>query len=70
MYAFGGGRRICAGEVLARNRLFLFVACLLQKFEFLPPGGDCEKPQHDPRTFQPGLVLRPQFYKMIAKPRS
>ncbi|XP_024893814.1 methyl farnesoate epoxidase-like [Temnothorax curvispinosus] len=36
---FGLGHRKCLGETLARNSVFLFVACLLQKFQFvLPPG--------------------------------
>ncbi|KAL6440501.1 hypothetical protein ACFW04_003193 [Cataglyphis niger] len=35
---FGLGRRKCLGEILARNNVFLFTACLLQKFQFtLPP---------------------------------
>lgn len=32
------GRRKCLGETLAKNNIFLFTACLLQKFQFvLPP---------------------------------
>ncbi|XP_029173665.1 methyl farnesoate epoxidase-like [Nylanderia fulva] len=31
---FGLGRRKCLGEILARNSVFLFTACLLQKFQF------------------------------------
>ncbi|KAL6267703.1 hypothetical protein P5V15_000774 [Pogonomyrmex californicus] len=32
---FGLGRRKCLGEILARNSVFLFTACLLQKFQFV-----------------------------------
>ncbi|EFN67203.1 Probable cytochrome P450 305a1 [Camponotus floridanus] len=34
LISFGLGRRKCLGETLARKSLFLFTACLLQKFQF------------------------------------
>ena len=37
MVPFGIGKRICMGELLARNELFLFTVNLLQKIRFLPP---------------------------------
>ncbi|XP_050446362.1 methyl farnesoate epoxidase-like [Cataglyphis hispanica] len=38
LLSFGLGRRKCLGEILARNNVFLFTACLLQRFQFtLPP---------------------------------
>ncbi|XP_074607435.1 steroid 17-alpha-hydroxylase/17,20 lyase-like [Acropora palmata] len=33
---FSAGRRVCAGEALAKVELFLFVSCMLHKFTFLP----------------------------------
>jgi len=38
-YPFGAGRRVCAGEALAKVELFLFVSWLLQNFTFVPAGG-------------------------------
>ncbi|XP_031844865.2 methyl farnesoate epoxidase isoform X1 [Nomia melanderi] len=35
--AFGIGRRKCLGETMARNTVFLFIACLLQKLHFTLP---------------------------------
>ncbi|KAL3887171.1 hypothetical protein ACJMK2_027121 [Sinanodonta woodiana] len=37
---FSIGRRVCLGESVARMELFLFIASLVQKFEFLPVDGD------------------------------
>ncbi|XP_048791297.1 cytochrome P450 2K6-like isoform X2 [Lagopus muta] len=36
---FSAGRRICAGETLAKMELFLFFTSLLQRFTFQPPPG-------------------------------
>jgi methyl farnesoate epoxidase/farnesoate epoxidase len=39
MIPFGAGKRVCIGEVLARNTLFLFFTSLLQDFWFSVPEG-------------------------------
>lgn len=36
------GRRKCLGETLAKNTVFLFTACLLQKFQFILSPGHLE----------------------------
>ena len=38
-YPFGAGRRVCAGEPLAKVELFLFLSCLLHKFTFVAEEG-------------------------------
>ena len=68
LYAFGAGRRVCVGELLARIRMFLFVTGMMQKLQFLPVGG-AEKPRDDPRDFVPGLTVRPQDYEILVKLR-
>lgn len=40
-YPFGAGRRVCAGEGLAKVKLFLFVSWMLQKFSFVPEVHGC-----------------------------
>ncbi|KAJ7331593.1 hypothetical protein OS493_019178 [Desmophyllum pertusum] len=38
-YPFGAGRRVCAGEPLAKVELFLFVSWMLQKFTLVGEDG-------------------------------
>lgn len=40
-YPFGAGRRVCAGETLAKVKLFLFVTWLFHKFTFVPAEDGC-----------------------------
>lgn len=40
-YPFGAGRRVCAGEALAKVKLFLFVTWLFHKFMFVPAEDGC-----------------------------
>ncbi|XP_063298157.1 cytochrome P450 2K1-like [Pelobates fuscus] len=63
---FSAGRRVCAGENLARMELFLFFTSLLQKFNFcLPPGvTDADL------TPAVGILTPPLPYKMCAIPRA
>ena len=68
LMAFGAGRRVCPGETLARNRLFLFTATLLQKFTFLPPEDSTPLPTN-PRDYHLSLALEPKPYKIKAIPR-
>ena len=65
---FGAGRRQCAGEVFARNRLFILTAMMLQKFKFIPAQGH-PKPNHDPRQCTADILLLMKPYKLSVQTR-
>ena len=54
---FSIGRRICLGESLAKMELFLYLATLFQKFEFLPASPD----KVPPLTAPWGAVITPEL---------
>ena len=54
------GRRACTGESLARQKLFLFFAGVMQKFNILPPEGQKEIVVQERMI----LVLIPSSYKI------
>ncbi|KAI8500277.1 cytochrome P450 2 sub U member 1 [Branchiostoma belcheri] len=62
---FGGGRRVCLGEQLARMELFLFFSTLLQSFSFKSLDG-ASTPNTD-GVF--GLTLKSHPFKLCAIPR-
>eukprot|EP00058_Branchiostoma_floridae_P016688 XP_002602176.1 hypothetical protein BRAFLDRAFT_58437 [Branchiostoma floridae] len=62
---FGGGRRVCLGEQLARMELFLFFSCLLQSFTFNTPEG-APPPNTDGIL---GITWTPNPYQLCATPR-
>ncbi|KAL8173100.1 UNVERIFIED_CONTAM: hypothetical protein K2H54_040057 [Gekko kuhli] len=65
---FSAGRRVCAGETLARMELFLFFASLLQRFTFQPaPGTSKEDLDLTPAV---GLTTPPMAFNLCALPRS
>lgn len=61
---FGLGKHKCLGETLARANVFLFVACLLQHFNFSVVPGD---PPVD--GFIDGLTPSPKPYVALVTPR-
>ncbi|KAI8495169.1 cytochrome P450 2 sub U member 1 [Branchiostoma belcheri] len=62
---FGGGRRVCPGEQLARMELFLFFSTLLQSFTFKTPEG-APLPTTDGVL---GITLSPRPFELCAIPR-
>ncbi len=65
---FSAGRRHCPGAVFAKNRLFLLITMMLQKFRFLPAEGE-PAPIHDPRSYNTKLVLETKPYKLSVELR-
>ncbi|KAM3619532.1 uncharacterized protein V6R79_009743 [Siganus canaliculatus] len=61
---FSAGKRVCLGEQLARMELFLFFACLLQRFTLSPVPG--EMPSMEGVL---GFTYCPQPFKLVAVPR-
>ncbi|CAG5115329.1 unnamed protein product [Candidula unifasciata] len=62
---FSIGRRACLGESLAKMELFLFLANMFQRFEFLPasPG------RLPPTDYKVAVVMTPKHYEVRAVER-
>ena len=61
---FGIGRRICAGEMVAKMELFLFISALIQQFKFVASSADVVPTLHG----ELGITYRPkQFSVRIMK---
>ncbi|CAH1802135.1 unnamed protein product, partial [Owenia fusiformis] len=60
---FGGGKRVCIGEQLAKIRMFLFMTTLLQRYTLYPERDGCP-PNYDSRKSVLGLVMQMHPYKI------
>ncbi|CAH1802133.1 unnamed protein product [Owenia fusiformis] len=60
---FGGGKRVCIGEQLAKIRMFLFMTTLLQRYTLCPERDGCP-PNYDSRKSVLGLVMQMHPYKI------
>ncbi|XP_025004571.1 cytochrome P450 2AC1 isoform X2 [Gallus gallus] len=65
---FSAGRRICAGETLAKMELFLFFTSLLQRFTFQPPPGISSSDLD--LSAPPRFVIAPVTHEVCAVSRS
>jgi len=62
---FGIGKRVCMGELLARNQVFLVTVNLLQRMKFLPP---VNNPLPDPVNYTANFTNIPNdFYVRFVK---
>ncbi|XP_035664827.1 cytochrome P450 2U1-like [Branchiostoma floridae] len=59
---FGGGRRVCLGELVARMELFLFLSTLLQSFTFRTPEG--APPPNTDGIIR--LTVKPHLFQLCA----
>lgn len=67
VFPFGAGRRMCAGEQIAKNRLFLIIAMLMQRLTIVPPEG--KTLPSDPREYSFALALIPPPHEICVLPR-
>lgn len=69
VYAFGAGRRVCAGQRMAENSSMMTMAKLIWSFHVVY-GGD-GKPDVDVRTaFRDGILIGPKLFPVRFVPRS
>ncbi len=59
---------MCAGPAIALNRIFLYLAGLIQSFDFEAVPGEI-KPNHDVRLYKAGTPPAPKPYQVVAVPR-
>lgn len=69
-FPFGVGRRLCQGETLARNSLFINTARVLWAFNIKRAIGPDGKEIQPEIKAEPGLINVPHKYSSILEPRS
>eukprot|EP00092_Neocalanus_flemingeri_P087053 GFUD01109785.1.p1 GENE.GFUD01109785.1~~GFUD01109785.1.p1 ORF type:complete len:248 (-),score=65.61 GFUD01109785.1:63-806(-) len=63
---YGIGRRVCMGESLAKDTLFIFITTLLKHLKFENPVAN---PKPDPKNYTDGFTLIPHPYHVNIKCR-
>ena len=54
IFSFSAGQRRCPGEQFGKNRIFMMVVMMLQKFKFVQAEGE-PAPQTDPHNYMFGI---------------
>ncbi|KAF5378966.1 hypothetical protein D9757_009110 [Collybiopsis confluens] len=67
---FGYGKRTCAGKNVAQSALWLSVASLLACFNISRTLNDKGEEIYPSTEFEDGVILSPQHFKCVIKPRS
>ncbi len=67
---FGIGKRICMGESLAKNELFIFFVKTLQRVNLTVPPDHSKHPHPDPTAYSSGITLIPDPFYVQLTPRS
>ncbi len=69
LLTFSAGLRVCPGQIISRNRLFLIITSIVQNFNLSPAPGKA-KPNHDCRkNFIGGLLAMPEDYEILIHSR-
>jgi hypothetical protein len=68
--AFGFGRRVCTGQYLSANSMFIIVARLLWTFNFKHEIENGQEVAIDDMAFTSGFNSRPLAFKVQFEPRS
>nr|BAK09488.1 cytochrome P450 [Postia placenta] len=69
-FAFGYGRRVCPGRVLAEDSIFIFVACVLATLDISKAVGPDGLPIESGVQYTGGTVSHPGPFQCTIKPRS
>ncbi len=67
---FGIGKRICMGEALAKNELFIFLVKILQRVNLQVPPEQNGYPCPDPKAYSTGITFIPDPFYVQLTPRN
>lgn len=70
LHAFGFGRRVCTGQHVSTNSMFIIVARLLWTFDFRHAAENGKRVEIDDMAFTSGFNSRPEPFKVDFVPRS